>query len=132
MRFEASFVGKGQPLVGYTCRVAYTQDAYAAVGEFFAYPVDCHIALCAYQHLALAAQNFVYGFYHGGSLSGSGWAVYYHHIFCPKHLVNGVLLAGVEPWQRDIVEVEASRRGMAVEQVAQIGQAVATGVDYPV
>ena len=74
-------------------------------------------------------RSFIDGLNQGGGLARTGRAVHHHHVLGPEHLVDGVLLGGVEPGQLDVVEGEARRSGMAVEEVAQIGQTVAAGMD---
>ena len=129
VRLEAALIGEGEHLVVDAGGIAYAQHVDATVHELLGNPVDRHIALRAHQHLALAAQHFIDGLNQGGGLARTGRAVHHHHVLGPEHLVDGVLLGGVEPGQLDVVEGEARRSSMAVEEVAQIGQTVAAGMD---
>ena len=55
--------------------------------------------------------------------------MHHHHVLGAQHFVHRFFLCGVEPGETYRVEGEAACGLPAVEQVAQIGQAVALGTD---
>ena len=97
MALEAPLVGEREHLVVHTRRIAYAQHVDAAVGELFANPVYGHVALRAHHHLTLTHQRLVDGLHERGGLSRARRPVYNGHVLGPHHLVDGLLLRGIEP-----------------------------------
>ena len=129
MGLEAALIGEAEHLVIDACGIADAQHVDAAVDELLADPVDGHIALRANQHLTLAHQRLVDGLDERRGLAGAWRTVHHLHILGPQHLVDGPLLRLVEPGKRHGVEAEPLGRHIRIEQVAQVGQPVALGVD---
>ena len=126
---KAPFVGETQHLVVDARGVADAQDGYAAIHQFLADPVDGGVALGAHQDLGLAHERLVDGLDQGGRLARAWWAVQHAHVLGPQNIVHGPLLARIQPREAHVLETEGLDRLAAVKQVAQIGQAVALGVD---
>ena len=129
MGLEAPLIGEAQHLVVDARWIADAQHVDATVDELFANPVDGGVALCAHQHLALAHQHLVDGLHEGRCLARSWWSVHHFHVLGLQHFVDGLLLRGVEPGEAHRLERELSRRLVAVEEVAQVGQTVVLGMD---
>ena len=130
VRLEAAFVGEGQHLVVDARGVADAQDGEAAVDEALRYPVDGGVALRADQHLGFAVEGLVDGLDQRRGLARAGRAVDDGHVAGAEHAVDGGLLRGVEPRQAHGVELAEAGLLCAQQQVAQLGQAVATGAGH--
>ena len=64
----------------------------------------------------------MYGLYERGGLAGAWRAVDYGHVLGAQHLVDGLLLRGVEVWEAHRGKGPALRFAPRVEEVAQVGQ----------
>ena len=75
-------------------------------------------------------QRFVDSLYHSSSLSCSGRAVHYSHVFSMKHFIYRSVLRSVEPRKTDGLKGESRRRLSAMKYIAQLCQAIVLGTDY--
>ena len=89
---KTTFVCVSQHLVCDTCGIANSEDINTTICEFLRNPVDCHIALCAYQYLCFSMKRLVYGFYQCCGLSRSWRAMHDSNIVSPKDFVDSSLL----------------------------------------
>ena len=126
---KAVFIGEAQHLVVDARGIADAQDGDAAVHQFLANPVHGSVALGTHEDLCLAHQRLVDGLDQRRRLSRTRRAVQHTHVLGPQHVIDGMLLARVQPRETHRVKAEGLGRLVAVEQVAQVGQAVALGLD---
>ena len=130
VRLKAAFVGEREHLVVHFRGIAYAQHIHATVHQSLANPVNSHIALRAHHHLIFTAQRLENSLHQRGGFAGAWRAMHNRHIFSQQHLVHGVLLRGVEPWETHRGKGEFLRFGRVVEDVAQMRQAVALGTHH--
>ena len=126
---EPPFVSERQHLVVHLHGVAYAQHVDAAVNEPFANPVNRHVALRAHKHLVLAAQRLVDGLHEGCRLARARRSVYDGHVLGAEYVVHRLFLRRVKPGEAYGVKRECLGLLPRAEQVAQVGQSVAFGVD---
>ena len=132
VRLKAALIGEPQHLVVDARGISHSQHLHAAVHQALANPVDRHVALSAHQHLVLAPQRLIDGLDQRGGLARAGRAMHHGDILSLQHLVDGMLLSGVEPGEAQGSKRELLSLAVVVEQVAQLCQAVALGGNHPV
>ena len=126
---KAVLIGETQHFVIDACGIADAQYGHTAIHEFLADPIDGGIALGTHEHLRLAHERLVDGLDQRRCLARAGWAVQHAHVLGSQHIVDGALLARIQPRKTHGVKRECCCGLVGVEQVAQVGQAVALGLD---
>ena len=120
----AALVAAVEHFVAHTQGVADAQDGDATERELLADPVDGGIAGGADKHLGFALEGLDDGFDEGGGLAGAGRAVDDGHLLCLDDLLNGILLAGVEPGEGESGQGAEGGLEWAYEGVAQADEAL--------
>ena len=115
----AALVAAIEHLTAHAQGVADAQHGHAAQGELEADPVDSGIAGGADEHLGLALEGLDDGLDEGGGLAGAGRAVDDGDLLRLDDPLDGILLAGVEPWEREAWKAAEGGLAGAYKGVAQ-------------
>ena len=125
---KTALVAIRQHLVVHSRGIAHSQHRHAAVHEFLAYPVDCHIRLSAHQHLRFAIKGLVDGFHERGGLACAGRPMHYHHIAACHYIVNSHFLAAIEPRKAHGIDVAKTGLYESAQHIAQCHKASVAGL----
>ena len=118
MVFKFALIGEGQHLVVHTCRISDAENRDAMIDQFFANPIDCHIALGTHHHLCFSMERFVDGFNEGRCFSSSRRTMHNRHIFCPKNFVDCFFLCWVKPREGERIEFVFLRCDLSRKNIA--------------
>ena len=129
MTLKLALVGEREHLVVHSRGVANAKDGHTMIHEFFANPIDRHVALSAHEHLCFTMQRLVDGFNQCGCLSCSGRSMHHFHILCPQHLVHCLFLCLVQPRECDGREGALLWFQLSCKDILQVCQTIVLRID---